>query len=287
MSVREVFDASVAAQRGQKVLEWLRTFGPIHPASRVASYARLLTEHAQGRPFKLPELFVALYEIEELHRASQIDPAVLTSRNQKARIRRILKGGLVPETQVDDPGRSVSFELSTLAFFLKNGNDARPETPADVTILGPLPAFIECKRPTSGESVQESIEDSHRWIADHRPQLAGGLGLAAIDLSCAINREFVIADVATPEEGIRIAADVGARIVAPMAAKALGTLRPRRGGLDALLLRHRFVSCSREPRRITTHDEWVVLTSSSELQSRLQVLMGEVRWQPPSDTAPT
>lgn len=280
MLIREVFDASVPHQRAQSVLNWLRTFGPVHPLSRIAAYAQVLADNADGKPVQLKKLFVALYEIEELYRASQIDPSVLSSANQNARIARIVKGGPMHSAEVDDLGRSVAFELSTLAFFLTRGNDAVPEDPADVTVKHPFKAFVECKRPTKQSSVLKNIAACQNWIAQRRPELGEGLGLAAIDLSCAINCKFAIAEVETPDQGMEMAERLGSDFVAPIAIKAYRKLPRRNGGLDAVMLRHRFVSLSKRPARITTHDEWVVVTPSVAVRNRLEVLMGKLKWIP-------
>jgi hypothetical protein len=91
-----------------------------------------------------------------------------------------------------DPGREIAFQFIVGSKFFAAGAHIDFENPSDVVAtIDEVRVLIECKRLKTHAALGRGIREAFRQLSEHRRAAHEGLGVIAVELSSALNPEFL------------------------------------------------------------------------------------------------
>jgi hypothetical protein len=208
-------DFNQVAYDFEKAVGWLSKLGLNYAPRRIGGYRKYIKALAQAYETNSLEELLEKESVEDLENslreASQIvliyrglskfsDPG-LTADIKKFTAGPAYEKDEKPNHKNHQP-RDTEFELSLAAYFSASGFDldlrSKAESKADLSILdGTTRLFLECKRPTSAESVEGNVHKALKQLTKryNASEDATVRGLAALSITKIINpkqKRFVV-----------------------------------------------------------------------------------------------
>lgn len=180
-------------------LEWLETLGVRVHVGRLNAYARFCSRFEQA-----PAQSAAVLNFVEISRIVDVwkhRDRLRALGNFEQRICCIPRGTRLHRDDQDHTARNHLFELFCAAWLVELGMTLLPSTEGDVTAeLQGRRFVVECKRPSSVQSLPAHVRKASRQAHERRTGRA--VGAVLVDLTLLINPELQYWEVRTDDEAV-------------------------------------------------------------------------------------
>jgi hypothetical protein len=199
------------AEDYESAVAWVNSIGFTVDRGRIAEYHKVITDLVKGFEANglgnledsthRERVYTALLEVRELvsiHRGL----AVITDAQATTGLKHYLKGPFLPTDELarnaSNRPRNIGFELYLNALFAYAGFRPTYNTTADLSFeCMSQKFFVEAKRPTNAEAVEELITDANKQLLRQLKKSGNhkAMGLIALDLTKVINPESKVMPV--------------------------------------------------------------------------------------------
>jgi hypothetical protein len=150
--------------------------------------------------------------------AEAIDLSSISALPDECLVANLIKLTHIPDGETiyadagnDDPGRQTAFPFLVARQFNVHGAQVGLENPADVTVeVNGQTVLAECKRIRTQAALGRGLREAYRQMSEHRRAGFEGLGVIAVEISSALNPEFMELCVAEPlqlTDGLQLEVD--------------------------------------------------------------------------------
>lgn len=180
-------------------LDWLEALGVRVHVGRLNAYARFCTRFEQAPAQSAAVLnFVEISRIVDVWRHRD---SLRALGNFEQRIRHVPSGACLHRDDQGHTARNHLFELFCAAWLVELGMTLLPSTEGDVTAeLQGRRFVVECKRPSSVQSLPAHVRKATRQVHERRPGRA--VGAVLVDLTLLINPALQYPEVRSDDEAV-------------------------------------------------------------------------------------